>query len=277
MAKKIKPEFIKAEIKQNLVNKYRALFLNIFEIEGLDYRVDKYIMTKLLGGHKVAAFWFDTNEQIREVGFGTYVEEGFDHYGEPIQIRIMNERGSPFIPTKSLVVGEDTVIIRLDVIPENFIQEVAEHISEIKMTARTNLKTLKVPFVISGADPKVLKALEDLLDNEEVIFLDDTTIKVMGTSVQFHLDKLLRYQTAIEAELLTTLGIDNVKFEKSAQMSLDEVNANNEEISAYRGILKRTLEVWFEQINQMFGTNITIKEQEVVVEQFPAGGDEDDI
>ncbi|RDT45977.1 hypothetical protein, partial [Enterobacter roggenkampii] len=65
-------------------------------------------------------------------------------------------------------------------------------------------------------------------------------------------------------ELLTLLNIDNVKFEKKAQMNVDEINSNNEEINAYAQLVEERIIKFFEDCNNLFNTNIELEETEEV-------------
>lgn len=252
---------------RNLIRKYQALFINLFEYDGLDYRVDDFIMRKLLHTGQLSSFKLITNPSVSIVGYASYIEKGYNLYSEPIKIQVINERNSKELPKKDLIIGTDAAIIKLDFIPQTYIRQYAEEIADIEMTMRTHLKTLKMPFIISGSDNKTIKAIQKLLSDEEVIYLEDMGLKVQTTGVQYILEKLQRQKVEVENELYTILGIDNVKFEKAAQMNVDEINANNHEINAFRGIIKSSIHEWFEETNRLFGTTISIVQPVLEVEE----------
>lgn len=259
----------------NLLAKYRALFLNDPEIEGLDYEVKSYLMTKLLYSGQIAAFKLNISKEVEpKLGFGSYVPKQWDWKNKPIKVKIMNERNSPLIPVEELDNDKEVVLLELDFIPNSFILEYVDRIMDIEATINTNLQVHKLPWIIKSSDSKTINAIKKLLKNEEVIWVDELQFEVVEAKAPYIIDKLQLYKSETEAELLSVLGIDNVKFEKKAQMTKDEVNSNNDEIDAYRMIFRHKLEDFFKQINEVLGFNITLKEEQD--EMYDKGGDLDD-
>lgn len=248
-------------IERNLRRKYQALFLNGFKYIGLDYGVTSYFMKKLLHTGRIAAFNLNVNKEVGGLlAFGSFNEVKYDWKGDPIYIRIMNEYGSSFIPDNLLKNNVEAVILKLDFVPQSYITEYVERIIDIEETIRTNLTINKMPFIIKSTDTKTINAIKSLLDNEEVIWTADNMIETLDINVPYIIDKLSLYKTEVEGELLSILGIDNVKFEKKAQMTKDEVNTNDDEINAYRKVFRQKIEVFFEQITEVLGHTISIEE-----------------
>lgn len=246
----------------NLINKYKALFLNLLEFEGMDYGVKSYFMNKLLYKGKIAAFKLSGSNQVEsELGFGDYSIREWDWKNKPIWIKPLNEHRNRRVPEKWLRNDKEAVLLELDFIPFNFINEYVERIMDIEATIRFNLNAHKMPFIIKSADNKTINAIKSLFKNDEFIWTDNIQMEVLDNDVPYIIDKLQLYRSEIEAELLSVLGIDNVKFEKKAQMTKDEVNANNEEITAYRQILENKIEAFFNQINEVLGYDLKIKEE----------------
>src|SRR5690554_240547 len=246
----------------NLINKYKALFLNLLEFEGMDYGVKSYFMNKLLYKGKIAAFKLSGSNQVKsELGFGDYSIREWDWKNKPIWIKPLNEHRNRRVPKKWLRNDKEAVLLELDFIPYNFITEYVERIMDIEATIRFNLNAHKMPFIIKSADNKTINAIKSLFKNDEFIWTDNIQMEVLDNDVPYIIDKLQLYRSETEAELLSVLGIDNVKFEKKAQMTKDEVNANNEEITAYRQILENKIEAFFNQINEVLGHDLKIKEK----------------
>lgn len=247
----------------NLINKYKALFLNLLEFEGMDYGVKSYFMNKLLYKGKIAAFKLNGSNQVEsELGFGDYSIREWDWKNKPIWIKPLNEHRNRRVPQKWLRNDKEAVLLELDFIPYSFISEYVERIMDIEATIRFNLNAHKMPFIIKSADNKTINAIKSLFNNDEFIWTDNIQMEILDNDVPYIIDKLQLYKSEIEAELLSVLGIDNVKFEKKAQMSVDEVNSNADEIDAYRAIIREKVEAFFEQINKVLGFNITVKEDD---------------
>lgn len=245
--------------KLNLKTKYRLLFKNEFDIKGLEYGVIDYFMDKLLYNGRVAAFNVELLDQ-KMLAFGSYVAEGFDWKGDPLKVKILNEWKNSLIPTKSLNNDEEVVLLNLGFTPEAYIDEYVTRIVDIQETIDTNLTLQKMPFVINSTDTKTIRAIEEVLNNAGVVVLDDINVKLLVTNVPYVIDKLMLYKSEVEAELLSLLGIDNVKFEKKAQMTKDEVNSNEDEIDAYRKVIRMRVEDFFKQVNEVLDHNIIIEE-----------------
>lgn len=259
----------------NLLYKYRALFLNDPEIEGLDYGVKEFLMNKLLYSGQIAAFKLNINKEVgAKLGFGSFVPKLWDWKNKPIKVKILNEKGSPLIPTNDLYNDKEVVLLELDFIPNSFILEYVDRIMDIEATINTNLQVHKLPWIIKSSDPKTIRAIKKLLQNEEVIWVDELQFEVIEAKAPYIIDKLQLYKSETEAELLSVLGIDNVKFEKKAQMTKDEVNSNNDEIDAYRMIFRHKLEEFFKQIKEVLGFDIKLKKDKDEV--FDKGGDLND-
>lgn len=246
--------------EENLKTKYRLLFLNEFEFINLDYAVGDYLMNKLLSEGTVAAFNLTSAlEEKKDLAFGSYVPYKRDWKGDPYQIKILNEWKHPRVPSDYLKNNENAVVLELGFIPMAFINEYVQRLMDIQATIDTNLVVNKMPFVIKSTDKKTINAIKELLINEQVIWVNDNQFEVLDMKVPYIIDKLSLHKQEVEAELLSVLGIDGVKFEKKAQMTKDEVNANDDEIDAYRKIIRDRMEAFFDQINNVLGHNIEIE------------------
>ena len=249
--------------EKNLKTKYRLLFLNEFEFINLDYAVGDYLMNKLLSEGTVAAFNLTSAlEEKKDLAFGSYVPYKRDWKGDPYQIKILNEWKHPRVPSDYLKNNENAVVLELGFIPMAFINEYVQRLMDIQATIDTNLVVNKMPFVIKSTDKKTINAIKELLINEQVIWVNDNQFEVLDTKVPYIIDKLSLHKQEVEAELLSVLGIDGVKFEKKAQMTKDEVNANDDEIDAYRKIIRDRMEAFFSQINKVLGHNISIEQDQ---------------
>lgn len=248
------------------IEKFTALFVNMFEIENMHKDVSGYIMTKLLTQATLSAWKLSKVDNINEVGFSPYVLQSYDMYGNVFNGRLINERGSSMVDTNKVYTNHvDLSIIKLDTLPMRHIESIVNQLVDIDMTIRTNIKTLKMPFVVKSSDAKTLKGVENLLDDDIVIELNDSVVEVFKTDTPYNIDKLQRYKVEKENELYTYLGIDNVKFEKAAQMNNDEVNANNGEINTHQNIIKAKVTEWLDECNELFGSQFKIKEPEVAL------------
>jgi len=263
----------------NMRQKYQALFRNALKFENMEYGVHSYFMDKLLFNGQIAAFNLELSASVehKELAFATFVEKSWKWNNQPASITVLNERAAPHFPTRALVVDEEAVVLKLDFVPNDYIKEYVQRLWDIQATINTNLKVHKMPFIIKSSDTKTINAIREIIKNHWVVSIDDLTFEIMETAAPYIIDKLQLYYSETEAELLTILGVDNVKFEKKAQMTRDEVNANNEEITAYRKILESKIEAFFNQINEVLGHDLRIKEevQDEIVDEESEGDEYD--
>lgn len=248
----------------NLKKKYRSLFKNIFEIEGLNDSAKNYLLEKLLDTGQIAAFNLNTPKSVdyKELAFGSFVEKGWRWDKSPKLIKPLNEFVDAYYPNKLLIVGEEAVVLKFDFIPRDFIIEYSQRIYDIQKTIDTNLTVHKMPFIIHSTDKKTIAAIKKILLNERIVAVDDLMFDVIETKAPYIIDKLQEYKSEVEAELLTILGIDNMKYEKKAQMTSLEIDKNLEEVNSYKELFKVKLELFFKDINEILGHNIRIKEDE---------------
>lgn len=248
----------------NAVKQYSVIFKNVFDFDGLKPDVKEFMMEKLLYGTPLVAFNLKLNKEVdyKELALAQFVEKSWRWTETPLNVRVLNPRNAPNFPT-DLTIGFDAVVIRLDFSPFNMIKERVQRIFDIQSTIDTNLTVHQMPFIVKSTDNKTIEAIKQIIKKSKVVFTEDGFIDVLKTDVPYIIDKLSLYRSEVEAELLTILGVDNVKFEKKAQMTKDEINANNEEISQYRKYYRRKLEDFFEQIKEILGHEITIKEEKM--------------
>ena len=238
--------------------KYRSLFLSLFKIEGLDYEVDKYILSKIYEGVNLAAFKLNINAEAGTiVGFQPFNEEGYDLYSHPINIRLIPTNNWKYIPRKLLKNEEEVTLFKVDYILLSIVDTYVNRLVDIDMTIQTNLKLHKMPFIVTSDQEK--DAIDQVLSDINVVALSkDVGLKSIQTNTPYIIDKLNKYRMEVETELLTIIGVKGMKFEKQAQMTTDEVNMNDEEINSYKNRMLDKLTIWFDRVNELFGTNIKV-------------------
>lgn len=70
---------------------------------------------------------------------------------------------------------------------------------------------------------------------------------------------LAEFLQTIEAMFLSFIGIDNVNFEKRERLTNDEVNANNQNTKAVARVWLNSMQDSMKRVNEMFGTNCSVK------------------
>lgn len=114
----------------------------------------------------------------------------------------------------------------------------ALRLAEVERTIDTNIKRLKMPYILTGskANEFTLRNLYRAIDNNEpALVVDKDTISLKDISaidlkVPLIANDLMLYKKEIINEALTVLGVNNLS-EKRERLITDETNTNNEMIN----------------------------------------------
>lgn len=263
---------LQTQIKQTYINKFYNIWMTKFKWSGLDEdnkeQEENFIMRK---------FWSEGTLAVRMIpntdlfAFTSYAASTYNMYDMPETITLVNLRGvsENIIPSTPQIVNKNAVIgwCQPNHKPINVIVNFyVDRITQVDMVINTNLQLQKMPFLI-GVDEVDREKMEDIVDkmlnNEVVVFTDLTDLqKVQSivTQTPYVIDKLTAYKAALENELLTYLGVDNVGGnEKKERMLVDEVNATNDIINDYGHAIEDEINKWLDRINKVFNKSISIE------------------
>ena len=127
-----------------------------------------------------------------------------------------------------------------------------------------NIDLQKIPFVFKCTNQNEAK-LRNLIQRVTygssmvAIGVDEVgSVDAMTTGAPYLLDKLEDQKERIEKEVLTFLGIDNLK-EKPERMQGDEINANNDEININRDAILDNVKEWVRLVDEAFGTSHSVE------------------
>lgn len=274
--------FARSLCYQYYLTKYFNLFMGAYKFTGITRQQQDYILRKLWADGKISAFIVEgtkleegevptetnqyPNGMIAFVPFAPFI---FDIYDWPIQVNLVQVRGARFIPTTPQVVNKDVVIGYAQKSKKPVVQAVdfyLQKIVDVEMTIRVQLKSHKVPWLV-GTTPEnesKLKALFDKVENDdEVLYVSANEVKDMTTlqgGNQYIIDKLYAYKQALENELLTFLGIDNIGImEKKEHLITDEINSNNDLINDHSDNFLFCLKHFCEEIKEYLGYDISVE------------------
>lgn len=264
---KDKPNAIRKKLEDNYFNRFKVLFFSTLNFDGLDFGMEDWLKDQIWLGTDLAIFKLNTAlEDESPCAIQPFVGAGWDRYNNPIKVQIMNLRDDKTIPKKTLTNHEDVALWRAKLNYRTQIEPFVKSLVDVDMTIRTNIKLHKIPFVIDGSQ-QAMNAINAVLDDNEVIALDDTSmLKSAKTDTPYIIDKLNQHKIALTSDILSILGIKGQKLEKMAQMTVDEVNNNSEEINGFKNYLIDSLTMWFEEGNKLFGTSYKVTTNDVYEE-----------
>ena len=168
--------------------------------------------------------------------------------------------------------GTNSVIIFNNLLHTNSLLDVeqfAKRLYELDRIVDVNTKAQKTPILISCNETQrlTMKNLYKQYDgNEPYIFGDKTinsdALKVLRTDAPYIADKIYTLKTQIWNEALTYLGISNINITKKERLITDEVTRNQGGVIASRYSRLEARRQACEQINKMFGLNISCNYRE---------------
>ena len=196
-----------------------------------------------------------------------------NYYDEPTTIRpyATNYLYEDSKNDNQLMNGENCVIIRNndDCIPTYpMIQLYSADLTNIKRTIDTNIEAQKMPVIVKCSDKQKLslkQAIKQKQDNEPVIYADKgmetNEMSTLKTDAPIVFDKLQIQKTNVMNECLTFLGINNANTDKRERLVTNEVEANNEMIQINADVMLEVRKHACEEINKMFGLNISVEKR----------------
>ncbi len=234
-----------------------------FKWENLPNKIDEKWIEKFLFNHGKCVFY---NDKDKGLMIAECTEDNaLNNYGEPTTLTPSGIN----IVSNPLKVGKECVLIRNndDMIPTAFtVKLFAYRLAEISRTIDINIHAQKMPCFIACTEKQklTLRNLYAQWDEFEPLIIGDKSMenpdlmKVLKTDAPIVFDKLQNQKIAIWNECLTFLGINNANTEKRERLITDEVEANNDHIELSADCMLRARQKAAEQINDLFGTDITV-------------------
>lgn len=247
------------------VNRLTELSISMFDWKNLPDTIDARFLELALFNDGMAVFFKD--EVMGYLGLQVMIGGALDVYRIPITRTAFAQNGYQMKLDQS-----NSVIIFNNMLRTNSIldvQEMSKRLYEIQRTIDVNVTQQKTPKIVTCTENQrlVMKNLyAQYMGNEPFIFgdknLDLSGIKTLDTTSPYVADKLYDLKTQYWNEALTYLGISNVNTVKKERMISDEVQRNlgGTIASRYSRLLMRQQAC--EQINKMFGLNISVDYRE---------------
>lgn len=247
------------------INRLTELSISMFVWKNLPNTIDARFLELALFNDGMAVFFKD--EVMGYLGLQVMVGGALDVYRIPISRTAFAQNGY-----RIKLDSSNSVIIFNNMLHTNSIldvQEMSKRLYEIQRTIDVNVIQQKTPKIITCTENQrlVMKNLyAQYRGNEPFIFgdknLDLSGIKTLDTTSPYVADKLYDLKTQYWNEALTYLGISNVNTVKKERMITDEVQRNlgGTIASRYSRLFMRQQAC--EQINKMFGLNISVEYRE---------------
>lgn len=146
----------------------------------------------------------------------------------------------------------------------------ARKLWEVDRVMDVNIKAQKTPVLILADEDERLTMKNVYMQydgNQPVIYGSKNmglaeNVKVLKTDAPYLCDKLMEYKNQIWNEAMTYLGISNVSYQKKERLISDEVTRSMGGTIASRQSRLEMRREACNQINDMFGTNISVDYRE---------------
>lgn len=271
-----------APARDAMIRVYRERFYNLWmgawRWKGLNRYQRDFVMRKLWEDGRIAAFDIIRGMKPFEggiapadegdnslLGFAPFAPCAFNMYEFPSRVNLINVRGVPYIPEEEMKVDED-VVLGWALHSRRPLREVVdiyiEKIVDVEMTIRTNLFGHKIPYTLECEDERDAQG-NDLIRrvmNDEVAFIvrpGQSPLKPAGTGQNYIIDKLYNYKVALENELSTFLGVDNIGgVEKKERLVTAETDSQDAIINDFSDSIGENLNEMNEKIGDVLGFDI---------------------
>lgn len=260
---------------------FKNLAINMFQWSGLPDTIDPRFLELSLFERGMALFFEDP--VIGYLALNCTIGGNLNVYNIPIE-RVAFANNGYYLPRTA----DDSVLIF-----DNFLHSTkhmdvdyfARKLYNIDRTIDVNLNAQKTPVIVTCPEEKKLTFLnmyKDIDGNEPVIYgydslFDDSEIKVLKTDAPYVADKLLVDRAKIWNDAMTFLGVDNANTEKRERMVTSEVDSNNGQTALSREIGLNARRQACEEINRMFGLNVSVDYNENVSRETSAPEEEVEI
>lgn len=273
---------IRRIIKSHYCEKFFNKFLNKFKWNGISYQQVAYIMRKFWMQGTTGCFlrkdWDILMSSKQKDDFDIYdklvfapwvMYNRYNIYNFPTHVTFINNKAVAFIPTSPFKLDKEAVIgyvMRNKKGVYSLIEAKINQLVDVEMTFRTALKTQKMPWIIACApedEAKFKKLFERIEDDETSLYcgLDDLKgVKAVVSGAPYICDKLYTQKQAIENEILTLLGINNIGIlQKKEHLTTGEVEENNQQIQSSSDEFLSCLEEFCERIKDVLKFNISVE------------------
>ena len=244
-------------------NLLRGIAVASFDWEGLPETIDARFLEECLYGLGFGLFSYD-NDLSDYVFTKAIINGPLNIYNIPINRVAYANNGYHKNKTQfdSVIVYNNVNHTPIDM----DIRQFALKLYEADQTISVNIQAQKTPVVLTGSENQMLtlrNVYSQYAGNQPVLFADKNFdingVKVLKTDAPFVADRIKILKSDIFNECLTFLGIPNVSFQKNSHLLQDEVNREMGGVFAQRETRLMMREQAADEINRMFGLNVSVK------------------
>lgn len=269
-----------------LMKKYYTLYMNNIKSKDIEPEALRFLLNQFWEEGSCAAYLIPV---IKDLAFAPFAWDGLlNHYGVPTQVNLIDLYGvgRKIVPYSLQTVDKDVVLMyalkcRMPI--RRIVEYQVNKICDVRKAIRMNLKTNMIPYFIKNNatnDTRLRNIIADIQNGDSTILITpEDAASFEGATLlnpPYIIDKLQTYETQLENELLTFLGINNIGVqEKKERMITDEVESNNELIAIWGECYLNELEIASKKIKEVFGKDVRFYDPTPVEESKPEKKEDD--
>lgn len=251
-------------------DRLKELAISMFEWQNLPDSVDERFLELTLFERGNCLFFKD--DVLDFLTLPNAQAGGFDVYRNPLTRRAyaVNGYNKELNEDNSVIIWNN--YLRQPSLPT--VNNYARMIWDLDRSIMVNAKAQKTPIIVLCDENQRLSMInfyKEYDGNQPYIFADSSmnleNIKAVSTEAPYVADKLYTLKTQYWNEALTYLGISNLNIQKKERLVSDEVTRNMGGTIASRYSRLEMRRQAADQINKMFGLNISVDYREDFREQ----------
>lgn len=257
------------------LKRLEEIAINMFEWKNLPYDIDERFLELTLFTQGYAVFFYEEVME-RYLALQAMIGGNLDVYRVPRRRRAYAVNGY----NKELT-DRDSVLIFNNYLREpSFptVQLYAQRLYAIERAIDVNVNAQKTPVMILCDESQrlTMRNLYSQYDgNEPFIFgskaLDIQGVTTLNTGAPYIADKLMVLKHQYWNEVLTFLGVENANTDKRERLITDEVQSNLGAVQAQRYVRLNMRRKACDQINRMFGLNVSVDFRSDIQTTLPDG------
>lgn len=244
-------------------DKYKLMAMNQFEWQGLpDGILPRHIESQLFRWGKCIFF---RDPDMSYMALECQQSGEVNVYGDPVWYIAHGFNYNRRYTADECVVIENNL---LRIPTQDMVMFYVNKIVEAERTMDVNIKANKTPVVFACDDKDVLtfkQIFKQVDGNCPALFADKKinldSWQVFDTKAKFLCNDLMDYKRSVESDLLTFLGINNTPIDKKERLITDEATSNNQLIDSFCELQLEARQRACDQINQLFGLNVTVEKR----------------
>lgn len=203
---------------------------------------------------------------------------GIDLYQRPTKYVSANPRITPSvtrIPLKDCVPCYNTLNYQYGETCNVLVDIYADMLANITLSMRSSVRNSRVALIPTVDDDtdaiRLNEAIESIYDGDSYVLnyemgeLSGNNLFPIKAKDNIVVSELADARRSIMADFFAETGVKTLPVDKKERANLVEMDSNSDQIKIACDIMLAPRKLWCEQMNKMFGTNISVKFNEEVV------------